>query len=151
MADHRGAPRRGDPAEYQERSSRPDGSAARIAVRDDPGDLAAYHVGQGNRTHAELWEPILRDAQDAGEIRADDRIEYRVVGQPDSRRLPGADARRWARSHRLLTRNQIRRQGGQLLAGLFEFAFGFRLFDDSGTGPQPRLTVALVGGPQYQS
>jgi hypothetical protein len=48
------------------------------------------------------------------------------------------------------TRNQIRRQRGQLLAGLFEFTFRFRRFDDAGAGPQPGLPVAFVGRSQRQ-
>jgi hypothetical protein len=48
------------------------------------------------------------------------------------------------------TRNQIRRQRGQLLAGLFEFAFGFRRFDDAGAGTQPGLPIAFVGRSQRQ-
>jgi DNA-binding transcriptional MerR regulator len=44
--------------------------------------------------------------------------------------------------------HQVRRQRGQLLAGLLEFAIGIRGADDAGSGPKPGSPVAFVGCPQ---
>jgi DNA-binding transcriptional MerR regulator len=44
--------------------------------------------------------------------------------------------------------HQVRRQRGQLLAGLLEFAIGIRGANDAGSGPKPGSPVAFVGCPQ---